>query len=207
MGAVASGLRERKKRQTRDAIAAAAMKLFDERGFDQTTVADIAAEADIAPRTFFAYFPSKESVVFHDFDEILAGLRTRLAEREDGETAIDALRGWLLLIIDELEPDDPMERCRRRLITDNESLAMQDRAKLGDMGEAISEAVGRDLGEDPDALRPRLVAAAATALLSTLETFYDDGGGSFDVKDPELMETLDEALDFLRAGLSAFMSK
>ena len=51
--------------------------MFGERGYQATTVADIAAAADIAPRTFFAYFPSKEAVVFHDFDVLFGSLQGR----------------------------------------------------------------------------------------------------------------------------------
>ena len=90
-----TGLRERKKQRTREQIVEAAFGLFRERGFQATTVADIAAAADIAPRTFFAYFPSKEAVVFHDFDALFASLKETIEGRPEGETAIDALRRWL----------------------------------------------------------------------------------------------------------------
>ena len=60
----AEGLRARKKRQTRAAIAAAAMDLFQARGFDAVTIADIAAAADVSRKTIFNYFPAKEDLVF-----------------------------------------------------------------------------------------------------------------------------------------------
>src|SRR2546422_6331291 len=82
------GLRERKKEQTRRAIEDAAFRLFAQRGFPATTISDIAAEADIAPRTFFAYFPSKEDVVFAHFDAYTASLQQRLDERGSGETTV-----------------------------------------------------------------------------------------------------------------------
>src|SRR4051794_31300695 len=104
-----AGLRERKKARTREAIVASAMDLFDERGFEGTTVADIAARADIAPRTYFAYFPSKEDVVFADFEETFTSLQVRLRDREPGETAIDALRAWLVDKLGEADFGDARE--------------------------------------------------------------------------------------------------
>src|SRR5919112_1872148 len=79
----AMGHRERKKQRTRDQIVDAAFKLFAERGYAATTVADIAAAADIAPRTFFSYFPSKEEDILRegvarDLGEPPDGLRPRM---------------------------------------------------------------------------------------------------------------------------------
>ena len=58
------GRRERKRRETRERIEHAAMTLFLDRGFDATTIEDIAESADVSKRSFFDYFPSKEEVVF-----------------------------------------------------------------------------------------------------------------------------------------------
>src|SRR5918999_3751131 len=92
------GLRERKKQRTREQIVEAAMRLFAERGYHATTVADIATAAGVAPRTFFTYFPSKEAVVFHNLDRDLDSLASALRDRLPGETAFDALRRWIDLM-------------------------------------------------------------------------------------------------------------
>jgi AcrR family transcriptional regulator len=85
------GLRERKKRRTRQALAEAALRLFAERGYEQTTVADIAAAAEVSTRTFFAYFRTREDVVFADTDERIAVMRETLTALPAGTPPTQAV--------------------------------------------------------------------------------------------------------------------
>jgi len=97
-----AGLRERKKQRTRQAIFAAALRLFAERGYDETTIADIAAAADVSPRTFFAYFPSKEDVIFAEIDDRLAEVQQRLSRRTPGETPLEIIRQSVVEVMEAL---------------------------------------------------------------------------------------------------------
>ena len=193
------GLRERKKQRTRDAIVRSAMALFNERGYDATTIADIAEAADIAPRTFFAYFPSKEAVVFHEFDDVHERFAARLRERPTSETVFDALRAW---VADWLATGDALmdtDRSRRHLVDSTPALQACDRANLAQFEELIAEGVAADLGEPVDSLRTRLVSAAAVAALHALRD-YDEGGDP----DPDrALAVIDEAVAFLQGGLDA----
>ncbi|MER6945680.1 helix-turn-helix domain-containing protein [Nonomuraea sp. NPDC000554] len=85
------GLRERKKLRTRQALIEAALRLFDEKGYEETTLAEIAAEAEVSTRTFFSYFASKEDVVFYDGVERTERTLEVLASREPGEPLADLL--------------------------------------------------------------------------------------------------------------------
>jgi AcrR family transcriptional regulator len=196
------GLRQRKKQRTKEAIVEAALRLFEERGFDQTTIADIAEAADIAPRTFFGYFPSKEDVVFADFPAVVDGLAARLSERSEDETAIDAIRDWIGGLLQERGVADERERCRKRLIVESEALAAHNRALMGRVEELLAEHIARDLGDGPDDVRPRMIASAVIGALAALDV---KGRDEFDPPPTaeEALAMVDEALTFLRGGLEA----
>lgn len=84
-------LRERKRNRTRQALIAAAADLFERQGYDGTTVADIAAAAEIGTRTFFSYFGSKEELLFPDSDARIRAAVTAISNRDPGERPADVL--------------------------------------------------------------------------------------------------------------------
>src|SRR3982074_1139792 len=114
------GLRERKKRQTRENIARVALQLFAERGYDHTTLADIAEAADVSPRTIFSYYESKEDILFCDDASFFGELEQRLKQRPPGATTVDALREFL----SELDPPQEEMMLRKRIIASNEGLRL-----------------------------------------------------------------------------------
>lgn len=98
--APAEGLRVRKKRQTKEAIAAAAAALFAQRGYDAVTMVDVARAADVSEPTVYNHFPSKERLVFDRDDEVLTELTTAIAGRLPGTTVTSSLRSRALAVLD-----------------------------------------------------------------------------------------------------------
>lgn len=192
------GLRERKKERTARAIEDAALRLFAERGFQATTVADIADAAEVAPRTFFAYFPSKESVLFGDFDETLQSLSDHL-EARTGDL-LDALRAWIVGLVEDEGLPDKRDLQRREVIDANEQLLAYERELLARFETVIAAAAAADLDASPRDLHPRLVAAAAAAALTALRP---DPAVPEPPPGTDPLAPLDDALAFLRGGMAA----
>jgi AcrR family transcriptional regulator len=205
-----TGLRERKKQQTRQAIHRAAMRLFAERGFEATTIADIAAAADIAPRTFFSYFASKEEAVFPKFEMAYADFDRAMTERPEGTTALAALREWIVDAAQHYMGDFDAARLEARLRRESPAVAACDLQHARQFERRLAEAVGEDFGEPADALRPRLVAAAAMAALQASSDTADVIFEEDSAKAQELMANpvafIDDALRFLEGGLAALRS-
>jgi len=156
------GLRERKKRRTRETIVAAATKLFVERGYETTTTLQIADAAEVSPSTFFKYFPTKADVVFSLFDAVIESADGRLRERREGETAADALVAWIGEDLPEVEATYvELLHESDRLVASDPELQAQYRLRSARFEDVLAAAFARDLGEPADGVRARVLAAIA----------------------------------------------
>ena len=154
------GLRERKKARTRESIAAVALALFAERGYDNVTVAELAEAAEVSKGTLFAYFSTKEEIVFADTALGHEGILFELAHRTRGLSALETMR---VCVINHLEHPSPHARTREKLIEANDVLRVHYRAQISAVEDALAAGIAADLGEQPDALRPRIMASGAMA--------------------------------------------
>ena len=138
-----SGLRERKKEKTRQALASAAMRLFAERGYEATTVADIAAAAEVSTRTFFAYFPTKEDVFFAGTRERLDLVRQAFAAHADTLPPLAAMRATLDQIIDTASGDlfAPERDVRLRLLFERPELRARGTQLLFSAHRALTDGI------------------------------------------------------------------
>jgi AcrR family transcriptional regulator len=193
------GLRERKKQQTREKIERVALQLFAERGYDHTTLAEIAEAADVSPRTIFAYFEGKEDILFCDEPVMFERLRDTLEQRPAGATTVDALREF----VSSFDTYDEQTRLRKRIIGANEGLRLSERARSAAMEELVAASIAKDLGDvGPDDVRPRLIAASVTAAFSAVRDRLQDGSGE-PISHEEALAILDQVITFLRGGLEA----
>jgi AcrR family transcriptional regulator len=192
----ASSLRDRKKERTRHELMAAAIRLFAERGFEQTTVDDIAAAADVSPRTFFRYFPSKVDALFADLEERQARMQRALDERPEDEPILEAVRRVVLEFAGEFFADPDLFATRVRLMLENPALFAHGLERMARLEEQIAAAVARELRAPETDIRPRLVGAVAIAAVRATSATWAarDGRG-----DPRKL--VDQGFDLIERGL------
>jgi AcrR family transcriptional regulator len=187
-------LRQRKKDRTREALADAALELFAARGFDATTVDQIAEAAGVSRRTFFRYFRSKEAVVFPDRERRLEVLRALLAEAPAG-TGLEAVRRGLMLLAREYTRSRDKVILQQRIVEGSPSLLAYD-FELDKHWEAvIADALG-GRGNGKQHRHARLTAGAMMGIVRTVlrEWYRSDGRKN-------LMALGEEAFELLRAGV------
>jgi len=198
-------LRERKKQATRRLLRRAALDLVAERGLANVTVEDIAEAAEVSPRTFFNYFPSKEAALFGGQDpDRAATLRDQLASRPPGEPVLDGLRTVLAEdaqgMADELRSlgGDPREALRRMKAARNDPhVRAAHAAQMARIERAIAEGLATRLGADQETdPYPSVLAAAAVAVVRACIAFWAGSGGTV-----PLGQLIDQAFRALADGL------
>jgi AcrR family transcriptional regulator len=194
------GLRERKKQRTREAISRAAHQLFAERGYHATTLPEIAEAADVSTRTIFAYFASKEDILFSNFALMKESLVRALAERPEGQDALETVREFILSLnkVEPTEQDEELRLC----IESDETLRSHLRARITQLEELLAPEIAKDLGASANDLRPQVVAASLTAAFNVLAE--RGRGSSVKTKSTDdLAAMIDPIITFLRGGLEA----
>jgi len=206
--AATEGLRERKKRETRDAITRAAWRLFARRGFDAVTVADIARAAKVSEKTVFNYFPAKEDLVFGAGMQRVAALIEAVSARPEGASIVEPFRRWTMDHLDrvEHEPVDSITAIPRLVMGSD---ALRNRLFIGWEQEAVllGPVIAEQVGGSDSELVPTIVArtlawthrlifrAAFTRLLE---------GEDQAVVAAELRVEAQRAYDLLEQGLAGY---
>lgn len=146
---------------THAAVEQVALDLFTSRGFDETTVDDIAAAIGVGRRTLFRYFSSKNDIVWGDFDSVLGRLRDALAETSPDEPVMSAL-SRAVVASNRYEPDQlPTLRTRMTLITSVPALQAHSMLRYAAWRQVVAEFVASRLGGTPEDLVAQTVAHAA----------------------------------------------
>jgi AcrR family transcriptional regulator len=159
LGGPTEGLRARKKRAAREAIAATARRLFADRGFDAVTVAEVAAAADVSEKTVFNHFATKEDLAFAGREERLKALLADIVQRPPGASVLDVFRATTNVLIDDLVAggDDDLLAVPRII---SGSRALQERLAMGweDEAAALTAVIAESAGADDDDVVPAVVA-------------------------------------------------
>jgi AcrR family transcriptional regulator len=188
-----TGLRERKNARTRVAIERAALELTLERGFEHTTVDQIAARADVAPRTVFSRYATKDAIVFKDKG---SGFQAWLDGPAD--SFVERLGDFIRESINARSDDAELERLRWRATLTDPYLRQGLRGRLDTAESLIADRVAEHYGLPPGDAGPRVFAAAVSGLFLVMAERA--------LQDPEAFDPLhdfERALALLHAGLDA----
>jgi AcrR family transcriptional regulator len=189
------GLRERSKARRRAAIIRAAFTLFGERGYQATTIADIAAAAEVAPRTVAMYFPSKQEIAMSRFSATVDSLTSAMRELAPGGNITEALGRWLRAY--ETAADPELTELALRMFAANPELnALRSTRMAATIAEGAA-LLARETGAAPDDPGPRMASVATGAILLEILDFPPG---------PRREEAITAAMRFLDGGIAALVS-
>lgn len=196
---MSEGLRERKKAETRRALASAALRLADEQGPDRVTVEAIAEAANVSPRTFFNYFATKDDAIVGAAPASSSMLMQGLLTTSPDEPAIEALRVAVHAAAESLRASAGDWEVRQRVFQHHPHLAARQASVFTEVERGLVEEVARRCRLDPDRdVYPALVTGAAVTAIRVAITVWQATG-----RTRPLAEIVDEAFDLLAAGLVA----
>jgi len=174
-----SGLRQRKKDSSRRAIEDAAWELFAETGYEETSINDIAERADVAPRTFFRYFPTKEAVLYPQFDELLQSVRDEFRRRPHDEPVIESLFGGLEKLAGSLEGGASRTQQRLAIIKRPGQPPIGTEYFRARLSEVAAELVLEREGDGDEArMRARLASGLVSLLMDTAHSCWLEAGAN-----------------------------
>jgi len=173
------GLREMKKERTRTDIVRVAMDLFAQRGFDEVTVDQIAAVAEVSHRTFYRYFATKEELILGSLQQALADVSEAFASRPRTESAIVSIREAVLGLAASYEDSLDRDLQRAAVIRATPSLQQRQNERRAAFEGVMIPLIAERLGVDPTLdLRPALIAGCAVTAMRVATTQWLLGDGS-----------------------------
>jgi TetR/AcrR family transcriptional regulator, regulator of mycofactocin system len=184
----------RRRATSRAELEEAAFALFAERGFDATTVDEIAAAAGIGRRTFFRYFPSKNDIPWGAFEQELDRMRDRLKECPTDMPVMDAVR-FALIDFNRVDPAQiPLHRRRMELILRVPTLLAHSTLRFAAWRAVVAEFVAERTGHRPEDLAPQAIAHAVLGVsTAAYEHWLDDEGADLGLLLDEAMRQLGSA--------------
>jgi AcrR family transcriptional regulator len=187
--ASAVGLRELKKQRTYEELQRVALELFAARGFDQVTIDDICADAEVSKTTFYRYFDSKEDALLGPAQQKLAEMGAALSQRPASESAIVAVRNAFLEVAAEYQTQRVQKLAVNRIVRATPSLAARNLEQQTAWENLLREFVAERDGADIPTLSHCVFAANVVASLRTAMDYWLNAGA-----DSDLPAVVDEAL-------------
>ncbi|MEN3321589.1 MAG: TetR family transcriptional regulator [Mycobacterium sp.] len=175
----------------RGRLEQAALELYTERGFDQTTVAEIAERAGLTERTFFRHFADKREVLFWGQDALMELVTKHIADAPDSASPIDAVGGALRAVGEMFGGRREHSRRRQAVIAANPGLQERELIKLASLAAVMAEGLGRRGVAEPAA---KLTAETAVAVFKVAFERWINATG-----DDDLTRVIDDSLDELKA--------
>lgn len=188
------GRRERKKRQTREALEATAWRLFQRKGYDETTIEDITDAVDVSTRTFFRYFDSKEAVLFGDWRSNVERVSGMILSRPPEEPLMAVLYNAAQLFVELVKAGEPRLLVRKELAESSKRIGDYERNVIyPEFERVITEALAQRLDVDPDSdPRPTLIAAMVVAAYVAARKMWMTSDG-----ERSMIDLLNQAFEFI----------